>query len=321
MMIESICPDCQSPFTADQKDIGSVYVCENCGIECIVPSLRINPGERFGKYEVLYPIGAGSSSEVHLARNTESDEQVAVKVLFLDDSSMVDVKRFYREARNASSLQHENIIRIHDMDSVGDYMYLAMEYVDGQTLTHLLRDHGPLAEVDALSICRDVAAALDYAWGAKQLIHRDIKPANIMVSYDGRTKLMDLGIAKSLMYDFTQLTEEDTILGTPIYMSPEQCAPGKPIDFRADMYSLGATLYHVVTDCYPFTGKDPMDLVRKHLFSKPEDPRRLNPNLSEMTTQLIQRLMAKSANQRPDDWASAMEEIDAVIGMIAESRG
>lgn len=309
-MIESICPDCESPFEADEKDIGEIYVCKSCGIECIVPSIRVNPGDDFGDWTIQYPIGAGSSSEVHLAEHADTGQQAAVKVLFTDGSTLLDVKRFFREARNVSTFDHGNLIKIYDMGQRDEAHYLVMEYVEGQPLDHFLDDHGPLPEVDALSIVRDVASVMDYVWQEKQLVHRDIKPSNIMLSYDGRTKVMDLGIAKSLMFDLTQLTEPDTILGTPIYMSPEQCAPGKRIDQRSDIYSLGATLYNLVTDRFPFKGKDPMDLVKKHLFSKPKDPRIFIPDLSDETAELILMMMAKSASRRPQTWQELVDIVD-----------
>jgi serine/threonine-protein kinase len=342
MKLESLCPECHTPFTADERDVGRVYVCQQCAVECIVPSLYINPGDCFGHYQVQYPIGAGSSSEVHLATDARTQQQVALKILLPrqagtkmdgkrtghdDRSFMLDVKRFLREARNVSTIHHPGLIRIYESDQMEityqgttePCYYLAMEYVEGQTLDRFLDDHGALPQFDALSIVRDVAAVMKLAWETKQLVHRDIKPANIMLTYDGRTKLMDLGISKSLLYDLTQLTESYTILGTPIYMSPEQCTVSKLLDFRSDIYSLGATLYHLVTNRYPFKGKDPMDLVRKHQFAKPVDPTEFNPKLSPAVANLIALMMEKSIAKRPHSWGRLIDHVDELIADLAQT--
>jgi serine/threonine-protein kinase len=251
-----------------------------------------------------------------------------------DRTSMVDVRRFLREARNVSAIDHPGLIRIYDSSQAEiDYFnaeiranekvqvyYLAMEYVEGQTLDRFLDDHGALPQFDALSITRDVASVMKLAWETKQLVHRDIKPANIMLTYDGRTKLMDLGISKSLLFDLTRLTESYTILGTPIYMSPEQCTVSHMLDYHSDIYSLGATLFHLVTNHYPFKGKDPMELVRKHQLTKPVDPTELNPKLAPAVARLILQMMEKSATKRPQGWGVLIDHLDELIADLAQTQ-
>lgn len=315
MPIKSSCPTCGAYHYSDRADIGRTYVCAHCATECIVPSERIAPNSRFARYFVLHPLGIGSSSEVHLALDPQNhNRKVALKILFVEESdSEVDVRRFFREVRNASSLVHPGIVQIYETGQAEGLNFLAMEYVEGDTLETILDNHGALLERDGLAVVRDVAMAMAYAWNEKELVHRDIKPGNILLSYEGKTKVMDLGIAKSMLYDLTRLTDPDTVIGSPPYMSPEQCSPGKPIDFRADIYSLGATCYHLLTNEFPFLGQNSIETLKMHLFSKFPDPRRHCPTLREGTVQVMEKMMAKSSADRHASWEALIEEVNALI--------
>ena len=302
-MIEALCPSCGQTVKAKYDDIGSIRRCGDCDAPYCVPSERVTPGTRFGDYEIQRPLGVGASGEVHLASHVHGDGDFAIKILFLEDvEDEIDVKRFMREARNAADLDHPNVVRIFDANQQDNVYYLVMEYVEGDPVDKMIRQHGALDEIDAIRVVRDVALALQYAWDAKKLLHRDVKPANVMLDFDGNAKLMDLGIAKSLMQDVTQLTDPETIIGTPYYMSPEQCAPGKPIDCRADIYSLGVTAYHMITEEVPFGGRNAMEVIRRQMFDSVPNPRELNPEISTEFAELIAHMTAKSASKRPADW-------------------
>ncbi|MCH2176126.1 MAG: serine/threonine protein kinase [Lentisphaeria bacterium] len=312
----SSCPTCEQPFEALASSVGRVHACEYCGQECIVPSNRIAPGTQFGEYIIQYPLGLGASGEVHLALDPEGCE-VALKVLFLEgEEEEVDLRRFLRESDFISDLHHEGIIQIYGSGQEHGHYYIAMEYVVGETLDHHLEKFGELALADAIKICRDVASVMAYAWNSNRIVHRDIKPANLMVSYEGVTKVMDLGIAKSFMYDFTQLTDPETIIGSPPYMSPEQCNPGKPIDFRADIYSLGCTLYQLVTGEFAFYGETPMATVRMQIFEHHTDPRQWIPGLPQSFSNLIDSMLAKSISNRPPSWEHLIQQLDIVAAEI-----
>ncbi|MCJ8331438.1 MAG: serine/threonine protein kinase [Lentisphaeria bacterium] len=306
----SMCPGCSCEFETSDLHIGRQHICKECGDQCIIPSQRIDPGTVFGDFTIQYPLGVGASGEVHLAKG-EDGLKVAVKVLFLEDiEDEVDVARFMREAMFSHALDHPGVIKLYDGGEEHGLHYIAMEYVEGETLDHHLDKFDELSEKDALKIIRDVADVMCYVWNERRLVHRDLKPANIMVSYEGITKVMDLGIAKSFMYDLTQLTDPETIIGSPPYMSPEQCAPGKPLDFRADIYSLGCTLYQLVTGEYPFFADTPMGTVRQQIFEKHKDPREFVPGLSEGLKLLIDRMLGKSVKDRHASWEELIEEID-----------
>ena len=328
MTIECVCPSCGTVHDAADNEIGRAYVCARCKNECIVPSLRVDPGRRFGRFEVMRPIGCGASSEVHLARHVDSGQQAALKILFVEDADAeTDKRRFGREVRNASSLRHPNLVEIYEFGEApppagqrSSICYLAMEYIEGETLDKFLEDHGELPEDDGLRVVLDVARAMAFAWNEKHIVHRDIKPGNIILSLAGQTKLMDLGIAKSLLFDHTLLTAPDTVIGSPPYMSPEQCAPGKQIDHRADIYSLGATLYQLVTNNFPFLGKNAVETLRMQMFAPLPDPRKHCPKLSDGMVTLIRKMMAKSVNQRQQTWEQLIADATAVLEPLKAAR-
>jgi serine/threonine protein kinase len=311
----SACPKCSEEFEASDGHIGRAHSCSSCGQECIIPSQRIDPGITFGDFTILYPLGIGASGEVHLGKKSDGTK-AALKILFMDDIAPeeMDVKRFFREARFINDLEHPGIIKIFDSGLEHNFNYIAMEYVRGETIDEHLDKFGAIDIPEAVKIARDVASVLCYVWNENRLVHRDIKPSNIMVGYDGVTKVMDLGIAKSFLLDLTQLTDPETIIGSPPYMSPEQCSPAKPLDFRADVYSLGCTLYQMLTNEYAFFGDTPMKTVKMQIFEKPTDPREYNSDIpEELVTLMTTKMMAKSVTKRPDSWESLISDLDKII--------
>src|ERR1700730_11474856 len=214
--------------------------------------MTISAGSRLGPYEVLAPIGAGGMGEVYRARDTRLGREVAIKVLPSGLSSDAErLKRFEREARSASSLNHPNIVTIYDIGSADSVSYIAMELVEGEPLRAMLVE-GALPIRRLLQIGTQIAEGLAKAH-ASGIVHRDLKPENVMVTEDGHVKILDFGLAKLTQPDGSGVgktqaptvsgaTEEGVILGTVGYMSPEQ-AMGGSIDYRSDQFSLGSILY------------------------------------------------------------------------------
>ena len=314
MRIDAFCPTCREPYAADFEDIGRIIVCPKCESEWIVPSKRIAPGSRYGRYEIQCPLGTGAYSEVHLGKHIDTEMPAAIKVIFLEEVDDNDLRRFGKEILRYRELEHPSIIQTYDDGRVADRYYVAMEYVEGETLEEILEKDKVVDQPEALRIAIDVALAMDYAWNAFEVTHRDIKPGNIMVAYSGEAKVMDFGIAKTT--NQTKLTETQMIIGTPHYMSPEQCAPGKALCFRADLYSLGATLYHLVSGEFPFNGTDPITIVRKQMFEKVPDPRGFNPNLHDGTVELIYKMMAKSTSDRHESWEAFIAEASDLLDAL-----
>ena len=257
------------------------------------------PGTRFGDYEILAELGAGGMGRVYRAKDLTLERTVALKTLapqFGSDTGFV--QRFLKEARAAARLNHPNIVQIYDFGQEGDTYYLAMEYVDGHSLGAYLK-RGHFTERDAILVVRHACRALAVAH-AEGLVHRDIKPDNLMLTGRGEVKLVDLGIAKRVDED-QSLTQTGQAVGTPHYISPEQIRGLRDIDARADIYSLGATLYHLVTGHTPFRGTSGALVMSMHLAQPLADPRTYIPDLSEGLCRVIRKMMAKDRAERYPD--------------------
>ncbi|NQT89530.1 serine/threonine protein kinase, partial [bacterium] len=217
-----------------------------------------------GGYEVLEQLGKGGMGTVFKARQVSMDRLVALKVLppkLAEDEAYV--ARFVREARAAAKLTHPNIVQGYDVGEADGTHYFAMELVDGPSVKNLLDRSGTIEEKKALNIAGAVARALEEAQ-RHGIVHRDIKPDNIMINSRGIVKLADLGLARTTAKVDT-VTLDGTAIGTPQYMSPEQVRAEPDLDTRADIYALGATLYHMVTGEFPFDGPTPAAIIAKHI--------------------------------------------------------
>lgn len=230
----------------------------------------IKPGAMIGRYQMLTLLGSGGMGKVYLARDTQLDRKLALKLLPGRYTRNPEwLRRFVREARVVSTLNHPNIITIHDVGEVDGHHYIATEYIEGETLRDILRG-GRMRPADALDIAVQVAGALDVAHSA-DIVHRDVKPENVMVRPDGIVKLLDFGLAKPLKAELDELPSETmpgTILGTTSYMSPEQ-ARGRPVDARSDVFSLGVVIYEMLTGAAPFSGSTASDIMAAILERQP----------------------------------------------------
>ena len=247
---------------------------------------------------------------VFLARQISMDRNVALKVLPLRLARNERfVKRFLREARSAARLSHRNIVHGIDAGHAEGHYYFAMEYVDGPSLYTMLRDGGPLPERRALEITRDVARALYHAHSEANIIHRDVKPGNILIAADGTAKLTDLGLAREATIGDSTVTQTGATLGTPTYISPEQIRGQADLDGRTDVYSLGATLYFLLTAAPPYDGNTPVEVMAKHLTEPPPDPRALNDSLSSAASAIVRKAMTK---ERDDRYSTALVMADDI---------
>ena len=218
---------------------------------------------RIGRYEILKPLGRGAMGVVYLARDPLIDRKVALKTLRvdLDDGNETEFReRFLREARAAGRISHPGIVTVHDVgeDPESGLLFLAMEYIEGQDLRQLVSAGHRFRPSEAARIAADVARALDYAH-SMGVVHRDIKPANIILTRDGTPKITDFGIAR---VEASNLTVEGQFIGTPNFMAPEQIT-GKPVDGRADIFSLGVVLFNLLTGQRPFAGETMHEVTMK----------------------------------------------------------
>ncbi len=265
------------------------------------------PGYRF-----IEKLGSGAMAHVFKAKQLSLDRLVAIKVLPRQLSESPEyVERFYREGKAAAKLNHPNIVQAIDVGEAGGFHYFVMEYVEGHTLHDELMTQKIFSEKDALRVIIQVARALEHAH-RQGLIHRDVKPKNIMITKDGTVKLADMGLARVADDPSIAQKEAGRAFGTPYYISPEQIRGEVDVDFRADIYSLGATLYHLVTGRVPFDGPSPQAVMMKHLKEPLVPPDHINTILSAGLGEVVEVMMAKDRDQRYASTSDLLLDLEAI---------
>jgi len=263
----------------------------------------------FGRYEILDVIGQGAMGTVYRARHKAMGNVHALKVLHERVSRKPRlVERFISEAKASGRLSHPCVVRGIDAGEVGGKHFFAMEYVDGPGLDEIIEREGRVPERRALEIVRDIARALEHA-SENHVVHRDIKPANILVGSDGRAKLADLGLAVRLD---TEKKKAGSAMGTPDYISPEQIRGLPDVDIRSDIYSLGATLYQMLTGRRPFSG-DPNEVMGRHLTEDFADPRETVEDLSADTVRILRKMTEKRRERRYQGPTELVEDIESAL--------
>jgi eukaryotic-like serine/threonine-protein kinase len=281
-----------------------------------VPSI----GETIGSYQVLKQLGTGAMGEVYLAEHRHLKRKAAVKLLAPELVGRPDLlERFFLEARATSAIAHPGIVQVFDceLDATGR-PYIVMEFLDGETLAAVLARRGALPGLMAARLARGMAEALEAAH-AKGIVHRDLKPENIFVQSQppDSVKLVDFGIAK-LAGDFragqVHQTRTGAMMGTPLYMSPEQCRDSANLDSRTDLYSLGCVLFEMLTGHPPFTHATLGDLVVAHMTEAPQDARAVNPSVPPALAALTAELLRKNPAERPPGMRAVAERLATFVG-------
>ena len=265
-------------------------------------------------YRVINSLGEGGMGAVYLAEETTLGRRVAVKVISTRVAPDAQSKaRFLREARTLATIEHSHVVRVYSFGEVDGRPYLAMEYVEGETLMERITRLGKLPVDDALRITRDIVDALDAAWD-KRVIHRDIKPSNILMDRRNRVRVADFGLAKPTDVDDEKsaLTLSGLMVGTPHYISPEQ-AQGKELDFRSDFYSLGIMLFHMLTGERPFQGSTPVAIVAKHIHEAMPLVTSKRADIQPAVERLIQWMTHKDVEKRPGSHQELLAAIDGLI--------
>ncbi len=305
-------PDREAVLRA-RPDLGSAIACldalegmapdEAAGLSADAPGtpappsgLMVLPAE-FGQYELLEEIGRGGMGVVYKARQKGLDRLVAVKMILAGQLAAPDhVRRFHDEARAAAQLQHAGIVHVHEVGEICGQHFFAMEYVEGESLARYVAD-GPMDSARAVGLTTAVARAVDHLH-RHGILHRDLKPSNILIDAEGRPHVTDFGLAKTLSDD-SERTATGVIAGTPSYMAPEQ-ASGRHAELgpAADVYSLGAVLYELLTGQPPFREENPLDTVMQVLSRDPPLPRQLNAQVPRGLELICLRCLAKSPEAR-----------------------
>lgn len=263
-------------------------------------------------YKILGKLGSGAMAVVYKAKQISLDRTVAIKVLpkkFVQKSDYVE--RFYKEGRIAAKMNHNNIVQAIDVGEVGGLYYFVMEYVEGRTLYDDLSKGRIFKEDEAIDIILQLVSALGHAH-ALGLIHRDVKPKNIMISKDGVVKLADMGLAREASDIKAARHEQGKAFGTPYYIAPEQIRGLMDIDGRADIYALGATLFHMLTGRVPYEASTPSEVMRKHLKEPLTPPDHINTALTAGISEVIEVMMAKERDERYRTMEEVMSDLQAV---------
>jgi hypothetical protein len=331
-MVPMRCPGCRKMFNVKRPAPGNRMVCRTCRTPLVAPESALDlhveethgglQHEPVGKdidpaladlipgYTIERHLGSGGMGEVYLARHKALDRAVALKLLPPELSrDHAFITRFLNEARLAARLDHGHIVRALDAGESKGRHYFVMEYVEGETLASLIRREGPLSEKRSLGIVRQVVLGLQHAH-RNNLIHRDIKPSNIMLGVDGTVKILDFGLARDLSSDVVQ-TQAGFVRSSPAYASPEQCQ-AQDLDHRSDMYSLGITLFEMLTGRRPFSAEVSSALFVQHVNQAPPAPRDLNPALSPEASQFVLRLLRKKPQGRFASYDELLEGVDSV---------
>ncbi|MCX6584182.1 MAG: protein kinase [Candidatus Aminicenantes bacterium] len=273
-------------------------------------------GKEFSNYKIIGKLGAGGMATVYKAHELSLNRMVALKVLsprLSEDSDFI--KRFHREAQSAAQLNHPNIVHIFAIGEEEGFHYFAMEYLKGKTLSNIKKEEGVLPSGRSIAIIKQVAAALGEAHKAG-LVHRDVKPCNIMIDDSGIAKVTDFGIA--FVTDAkTKLTQDGSIIGTPEYLSPEQCE-GKTVDGRSDIYSLGVTMYEILTGKTPYEADTPVSMLMKIVKGNFPPIGQVNPAVPEPVQKIVEKMMQTDPQNRyanADELMIELQEVEKVLTM------
>ena len=283
-------------------------------------------GSILDKYRIEELLGRGGFAVVYRATHLLLRTAVAIKLLrprvIQKDPSFA--KLLCEEARYAARINHPNVVRVQDVTHTSEITYVVMEFIDGSTLARLLEKNGPLAPARVLRVAIDIANGLR-AGHEQGLIHRDIKPANVLIGRTGVVKIVDLGLAQpftnvdsggsapSVSPTSSAITSRLPVVGTPAYMAPEQGMHPEDVDFRADVYSLGVTMFHAATGQLPFQARDPSRCIEMHRRKLPARPETINAAVPGVLSELILEMMAKAPHGRPASWDLLIERMEAML--------
>ena len=304
------CNHCRALLELDDVQPGEIVQCPTCLSPVAVPESVTSPRALLGDFVIKNLIGNGGMGTVYLAHQITLDRDVALKVLhadFSDDTAFI--QNFINEARAAANLNHPNIVQAVAVNCDEGRWYFAMEYINGSTLKQMLAQNGRIPEHQMLGIASEIVSALKYAWKEKQIVHRDIKPDNIMMTADGHAKLADLGLARKI----TELHEDGSteLFGTPQYIAPELLSGATP-NAASDIYSLGATLYHALSGRFPFIADTPISIANLHVTAPLVPLKDVAPDISEPVSCLVDIMMAKSPEERYQDYDVLEQDIQRV---------
>ncbi|MBQ7695106.1 MAG: serine/threonine protein kinase [Lentisphaeria bacterium] len=314
-----VCAFCGGAMALDEE--AGQLRCSACGQEQSAP-VELKPGVILGRYRLLKELGAGGMGSIFLcAPLDDANARLALKVIRTAAAAdKVAISRFVREARVMGALDHPNIVHLVDAWSDRSIRVIVMEYVDGITLSKVVKDQYGIAMIDVIQLMRICVGAFSYAWEKLQLLHRDIKPSNIMIDKEGNVKILDFGIAKRLdAEESLALTAPGSTVGSPGFMSLEQFQDSRKAGVQSDIYSLGATIYFVLTGRPPFDGDNPLMVLDYMLKNDVVPVEQLRPDVPADLADLLGRMLARNAAERPQSWQELAAELETIYNANVQS--
>jgi len=303
------CTFCKYLIDADDDTRGLPAQCPSCNNAIMVPSSPFEEGCVIADFVIKEKIGTGSIGTVYKAEQLSLGRTVALKILSPQYTNRSGAKEFLKEARAAAKLSHPNLVQSLAVGSEGKICYMAMNYINGETVKDIIKRDGAFDQDEALHMIQQVAEALHYAWTEAGLVHRDVKPENMMVTEDGVVKLTDLGLAMPE----SEWKEGMKVSGSPSYMSPEQFA-GQKLDCRSDIYSLGVSLYQMLSGELPFKGDTLRTIAKQHFNEPVPQLHKLGKKILPEVSYLVIKMMAK----KPEDRFKDMDDLLKHIWLIRQ---
>ncbi len=313
--VPSSCPFCNKK-TLESTGLDGSYRCSACGY-IFDPNTEIKPGTvLIGKYRILKTLGAGGCGDIYLCHPLNDLKTRYVLKVLRDITTPENQKRFEREAKLLKLLTYPVIVQFIDYWIAFSGSYIIMEYVEGSTLKEIISQY-EIDEEATWMIAREVAKALQFAWNLSKVVHRDIKPSNIMINTDNEVRLLDFGMAKQTGGEGTTITANNTGLGTPRYMSPEQYKNAKNVDFKTDIYSLGVTMYFLLKKKNPFSGNTFFEIYKDTLKNSPPPKEDFLGVCSNECASLIPSMMELNPDNRPSSYDELINSIQSLLDNLA----
>ncbi len=321
-MEQFLCPHCNQVFSVQQKPADLLLYCPHCNGTVFLQSEDLQPGADLGGFEIIKLLGKGGMGNVYLAKQSSMQRLVALKVLSkanVGEGEKGIIDMFNKEIQLSGKLNHPNIIKAINAGENENYYFMAITYVEGEDFEKVLDRGEVIPEKEAFGVALKISDALNYAWEKHGLLHKDIKPGNIMIDKKGEIFLMDMGIAQHMVFGSKERSKE--VLGSPFYMSPEQ-GQGLPLDWRTDMYSLGATLYHMTVGVPPYDSKEVTRIIEKHITDPFPEPSIRNPNikLNKNTVNILRKMMAKKPEGRFASWQEFDNTVNRAFSQSPKGR-
>lgn len=309
-----VCSTCGGEMTPQEG--ADILVCQSCGKSKYVTFFDIGIGDELCGAKIIRMLGSGSSGNLFLCEYPDMSRCV-IKMLKSDDmKNPENIRRFEQEAGIMAKLSHPNIVQLIEFRKSENSLCLIMEYVDGFNLLQMVSQDFYFSAETAIEMTYCLADAFKYAWDNCQLLHRDIKPSNIMINSDGELKILDFGLSKQCDID-TGLTSVGQALGSPGYMSPEQFRDSRIYDCRSDIFSLGVTIYFVLTKGrMPYAGNSPLAAFQNIISTRPQTLSDIVPEIPESFSHLVMSMIESDMEKRPASWGDLMNKLEDIANSL-----